>query len=144
MESKLKNQNQSKYSLMLQPKLKNLCVLSFMMSCFLIVLLSLTLMDEESGTSNYLLLLLEIGSLVGVLLMWRLERVGFYIYTVSEILPWLVFLLVEDRSKIFNGTIALPNFISDGFYFITIGMLLIDAIFIIYYFKAIKEIKKAN
>jgi len=46
---------------------------------------------EQYGILVYVIVILSnIGCLIGVLLMWKLKKIGFYIYTVNEFLPIFV------------------------------------------------------
>ena len=61
-----------------------------------------TFLMMESNTylklSPYINLVFMLGSFLGVMLMWKLNKKGFYIYAVAEILPYISYLFV-DASK---------------------------------------------
>ncbi len=68
-------------------------------------------------------LLATIFSLVGVIMMWRLDRIGFFIYSVAELATNLFSMSSENESKSYGGTIF---------------MVLLDLVFIALYFTQLK------
>ncbi len=86
--------------------------------------------------SPYFNLVFMLGSLLGVIMMWNLNKKGFYIYAVAEILPYISYLFV-DGSKISipglsPGTGALFMMVS------LILMILCDLVFVFLYSKNLK------
>ena len=48
--------------------------------------------------NNLVGLIAALGCLAGVIMMWKLNRTGFYIYAVAEIIPPIVALVLSGRS----------------------------------------------
>jgi len=68
-------------------------------------------------------LIATVFSLIGVIMMWRLDRIGFFIYTVAELATNLFSMSGDNESRSLGGTIF---------------MVLLDLIFIILYFTQLK------
>ena len=73
-------------------------------------------------------LIANIFSLAGVIMMWRLERVGFFIYALAELIPNFISIKVGNQeNESYVGLIV---------------SLLIDLTFITLYFVNLKHMKK--
>jgi hypothetical protein len=82
-------------------------------------------MEQEMDIPNWynlLRALLDLTSIVGLVLMWRLRKNGFHAYTLSKLLLMLLPLLFLDRS------------------YMGIGDIMIAALFIAYYFFLLKSL----
>ncbi len=82
-------------------------------------------MEQEMAIPNWynlLRALLDLTSIVGLVLMWRLRKNGFHAYTLSKLLLMLLPLLFLDRS------------------YMGIGDIMIAALFIAYYFFLLKSL----
>ena len=69
-----------------------------------------------------LLAVLDIASVAGLVLMWRLRKNGFHCYTLAKLMLMLMPLLFLDRS------------------FVSIGDIMIGVLFIAYYFFLFKQL----
>jgi hypothetical protein len=72
-------------------------------------------------------LLATVFSLIGVIMMWRMDRIGFFIYSVAELSTNLFSMSGETESRSYGGTIF---------------MVLLDLVFIILYFTQVKFMKR--
>jgi hypothetical protein len=72
-------------------------------------------------------LLATVFSLIGVIMMWRMDRVGFFIYSIAELSTNLFSMSGETESRSYGGTIF---------------MVLLDLVFIILYFTQVKFMKR--
>ena len=87
----------------------------------------------------YLTIAFNLLSLLGVLMMWNFNKVGFYIYSISEILPYSSYLFVDASSLAIPGLPA--GSAATYMMFFIIIMVLIDLVFVALYAKALKEIE---
>ncbi len=99
-----------------------------------------TFLMMESNTylklSPYINLVFMLGSFLGVMMMWKLNKKGFYIYAVAEILPYISYLFV-DASKIsvpglsagMGATVMMVSLVF---------MILCDLVFVFLYSKNLK------
>jgi hypothetical protein len=78
---------------------------------------------HEFGTVCLYGLIATVFSLVGVLMMWRLDRIGFFIYSVAELSTNLFSMSGEAETRSYGGTIF---------------MVLLDLVFIALYFTQLK------
>jgi len=78
-------------------------------------------------------------SFLGVFMMWNLNKTGFFIYSIAEILPYTAYLFLG------NNAFSMANsIVSGGAKFAMIGivlMVLVDLIFVGLYAKCTKEMK---
>ncbi len=72
-------------------------------------------------------LIATVFSLIGVIMMWRLDRIGFFIYTVAELATNLFSMSGDNESRSLGGTIF---------------MVLLDLVFIILYFTQLKAMTR--
>jgi hypothetical protein len=56
--------------------------------------------------SPYINLIFMLGSFLGVMMMWKLNKTGFYIYAVAEILPYISYLFVDASKMSIPGVSA--------------------------------------
>lgn len=78
-------------------------------------------------------------SFLGVLLMWNLNKKGFYIYAIAEILPYTSFIFMGKNSLSMMGPTGASNTaIAMG---VLIFMVVIDVVFVTLYVKTLKEMK---
>lgn len=68
-------------------------------------------------------LIATVFSLIGVIMMWRLDRIGFFIYTVAELGTNLFSMSTGTEGRSYGGTIF---------------MVLLDLVFIVLYFTQVK------
>ena len=111
-----------------------LCTLSFIMACIMIILSALKTMDTANSTATYVMIVLESASLFAVIMMWQLKKMGFFIYVIAEILPWVLLFS-------FGGTVYLPSQVSNSPYLILGSAMLIDLVLILLYLRTFKEMK---
>ena len=78
------------------------------------------------------LLIANIFSLIGVIMMWRLEKIGIFIYTIAEL-----------STHFFHVDLGLPEQESNSYMGLIFGVL-IDLVFIVMYFTNIKFMNKNN
>ena len=85
-------------------------------------------MRELSKVSLYFLLA-NIASLIGVVMMWRLNRIGFFVYAAAELITnfFSINIAIPDEQRSYTGLI---------FY------LVIDILFIVLYAMNLKYMKK--
>lgn len=87
----------------------------------------------------YLDLVYLLISFLGVMMMWNLKRVGFYMYVVAELLPYTSLLLLgKSALKMMGGpggntTIAMAMMII---------MIVLDILFFVLYSRNLKEMNK--
>lgn len=75
-------------------------------------------------------LIATIFSLIGVIMMWRLEKIGFFIYAIAELSTnFFSMNMGNDQEKSYVGTIF---------------AIVIDLVFIILYFQNLKHMNKKN
>jgi len=86
---------------------------------------------SEISKSCLCFLVANIVSLVGVVMMWRLNRIGFFIYVAAEI-----------ASNFFSINVEIPN--EQKSYLGLIFYLAIDILFIVLYAMNLKYMKKAG
>ena len=94
----------------------------------------------ESNTylklSPYINLVFMLGSFLGVMLMWKLNKKGFYIYAVAEILPYISYLFVDASKMSVPGLSA-----GMGATLMMVGlifMILCDLVFVFLYSRNLK------
>lgn len=88
--------------------------------------------------SPYLNLVYALLSFVGVLIMWKLQKKGFYIYLAGELLPYLGFIVAGKESMAAMNMAGGPGGQSMGGIILGV-MLLFDAAFIIMYAVNLKR-----
>lgn len=75
-------------------------------------------------------LIANVFSLIGVIMMWKLERIGFFIYTIAELVPnFLSSNMGIEKEKSYGGMIF---------------MVLVDLVFIIMYLVNLKYMNNKN
>jgi hypothetical protein len=86
---------------------------------------------HEFGMVCVYSLIINVFSLLGVIMMWRLERIGFFIYTIAELSSNFVSmdLNMGEESKSYGGLIF---------------SVVIDLAFIVMYFMNLKHMNKKN
>ena len=87
---------------------------------------------QEIGKISALTLFANIASLVGVIMMWRLNKIGFYIYAVAEFLTYFFGMNINggaSEGKSYGGTIF---------------MIVLDLAFIAMYAVNLKYMNKSN
>lgn len=87
----------------------------------------------------YLDILYILLSFLGVFMMWNLNKKGFYIYSIAEILPYTAYIFLGDSTFGFANSI-----IPGGAKFAMIAiifMVIIDLVFVALYSKCLKEMK---
>ena len=82
--------------------------------------------------SPYFNLVFMLGSFLGVMMMWKLNKKGFYIYAVAEILPYISYLFVDGSKMAIPG--LSPALMMVGLVF----MILCDLVFVFLYSKNLK------
>lgn len=87
---------------------------------------------------NYILILMELVSLVGVIMMFNLKRVGFYIYAAIEILPYSLMIFSSQDSSVDMG----GQFGAGAVKAFMIIFVLIDLAFVVMYGLNLKHMKK--
>jgi hypothetical protein len=94
--------------------------------------------------NNLLTLVLNIGSLVGVILMYKMKKKGFMIYAISEFVPYLTMIFFSGQSsKMFGGDFFKVSGMSmQTLVIISITiMVLIDGLFVFLYSRHLKSLK---
>jgi hypothetical protein len=87
---------------------------------------------------NYILILIELVSLLGVIMMFNLKKVGFYIYAAIEILPYsLMIFSAGDASVDMGGQLG-----AGAVKAVMIIFVLIDLAFVVMYGLNLKHMKK--
>ncbi|MBR4155339.1 MAG: hypothetical protein IKU01_01365 [Bacteroidales bacterium] len=80
------------------------------------------------GSGYYFIeMLLFIASFIGVLMMWRLQKKGFHVYTISQIL------------MLITTSVFVVSKVGGGFPFVTV---LLTALFVMMYFSHYKKVMK--
>lgn len=87
----------------------------------------------------HLTIVFNLLSLLGVLMMWNFNKVGFYLYSIAEILPYGSYLFVDASSLAIPGLPA--GSAATYMMFFIIIMVLIDLAFVALYAKGLKEIE---
>jgi hypothetical protein len=82
--------------------------------------------------SPYFNLLFMLGSFLGVMMMWNLNKKGFYIYAVAEILPYISYIFV-DASKM-----SIPGLSPALMMAALVFSILCDLVFVFLYSKNLK------
>jgi uncharacterized Tic20 family protein len=90
--------------------------------------------------SAYLNISFTLLSFLGVLMMWKLKRSGFYIYTIAELIPYVVTLLVSSKSA--NMLNSMPSTYKNIAIVFLIFMVLFDIAFIVMYGMNLKKMDK--
>ncbi len=88
--------------------------------------------------SQHLNILYNLLSFLGILMMWNLNKTGFYIYSVAEILPYISYVFVDASSMSIPGLPA--DSASTYLMVFLVLMIVIDLIFVSLYAKSYKEI----
>lgn len=94
--------------------------------------------------NNLLSLVLNIGSLVGVIMMYKLKRKGFFIYAISEFVPYLtMFFMSANSTKMMGGDFLKVAGLSPiALMIISMSiMMIIDGLFVFLYSKHLKSLK---
>jgi hypothetical protein len=89
--------------------------------------------------SPYLNLVYALLSFVGVLMMWKLQKKGFYIYLAGELLPYLGFIVAGKESMAAMNMAGGPAGVESMGIIILSLMLVFDAVFIIMYAVNLKK-----
>ncbi len=87
--------------------------------------------------SQHLNVLYNLLSFLGILMMWNLNKTGFYIYSFSEILPYISYVFVDASAMSIPGLPA--NSASTYLMVFLVSMIVIDLIFVSLYAKSFKE-----
>lgn len=90
--------------------------------------------------SNVFSLLFNIGSLIGAFYMWNMKRIGFHIYTISELLPY-PFLFKSGKIAMNTMSGLLGSVGSGSMVAAMIMLILFDALFIILYGLNLKKMQ---
>ncbi len=90
--------------------------------------------------SPYLAFVYVILSFLGVIMMWKLNKKGFFIYVAGEILPYLGFIVAGKQSMNMMASMGGGAAQSIGIV-VTVLMLLFDIAFIIMYWVNLKHLK---
>ncbi len=90
--------------------------------------------------SPYLEIVYTLLSFMAVLMMWNLKRIGFYMYSIVEIIPYISLFFVSTKSISIPGLSA--NTAASFMLFGTILMILIDLLFVFLYSRNLKEMNK--
>lgn len=85
--------------------------------------------------AHYLGFIYTLLSFLGVMMMWKLKKNGFYLYAIAEILPYAGFIFAGKESMKMMGTGASATF---GMVIIAL-MIIIDVVFVGLYAKNLKE-----
>jgi hypothetical protein len=89
---------------------------------------------------NLFSLILNIGSLIGALMMWNLKKTGFHIYTLCELIPY-VFLFGAGKATM-NAMAGMFGGLAQGGMAVVMAILIIfDALFIGLYAMNLKHMK---
>lgn len=86
--------------------------------------------------SPYINLVFMLGSFLGVMMMWKLNRNGFYIYAVAEILPYISYLFIDASKMSIPGLSA-----GMGSALVMVGLILsilCDLVFVFLYSRNLK------
>lgn len=89
--------------------------------------------------SPYLSIVFVLISLMSVIMMWNLNKNGFYIYSIAELLPYIGFFFMDSKSITIPGLPA--NY---GSILMMVGfvlMLLFDILFVVLYQRNLKYMK---
>jgi uncharacterized Tic20 family protein len=82
--------------------------------------------------SNLFSLIFNIGSLIGAFLMWNMKKIGFHIYTLSELLPYpFIFATGKTAMNALSGVFG--GVASGSMVGAMIMLILFDALFIVLY-----------
>lgn len=80
----------------------------------------------------YFTLLFMLGSFLGVMMMWNLNKKGFYIYAVAEILPYISYIFVDANKMSIPGLSPALMMVALVF------SILCDLVFVFLYSKNLK------
>lgn len=94
--------------------------------------------DTYMQISQYLGLVYLLGSFLGVLMMWKLNKKGFYIYLVSELLPYTGFLFMAGKGSSFSLSVGGESMKIIGIIFGILAVL-IDVAFMVMYWMNLKH-----
>jgi hypothetical protein len=88
-------------------------------------------------------LALQFASLVGVIMMFRLKKMGFYIYVAAELLPYATgFLMAKDGTNAFTSMMGpLGDKFKSMIYVFIALVVIIDLLFIFLYSRHTKSMK---
>lgn len=87
--------------------------------------------------SPYINMVCMLISFLGILMMWNLNRKGFYIYAIAEILPYTMYLFTGLKSMPLPG---IPeHLVATVMMTVIVLMVLCDLVFVFLYSKTLKE-----
>lgn len=86
--------------------------------------------------SPYFNLLFMLGSFLGVIMMWNLNKKGFYMYAIAEILPYISYIFIDFSKMSIPGLSASTG--ATFFMIFLIFMILCDLVFVFLYSKNLK------
>lgn len=95
--------------------------------------------NPYSKVAPYLDLLYIILSFLGVIMMWNLNKIGFYIYSIAEILPYTAYLFL-GKNAFGMANSMVPGGATIAMIFIIL-MVIIDLVFVALYSRCLKEMK---
>jgi hypothetical protein len=90
--------------------------------------------------SPYLEIVYTLLSFAAVLMMWNFKRTGFYMYSISEIIPYVSLFFVDAKSVSIPGISS--GSVASIMMFATVVMILIDLLFVFLYSRNLKEMNK--
>jgi hypothetical protein len=100
-----------------------------------------TMESQQFAAVNWgMTLIANVFTLLGAILMWRLKRVGFYIYCAAELIPMIVSLAFLNGAKAMTSSMAM---LGSSFGVIMIVLIfLLDLLFIFLYSRNLKHMTK--
>ncbi len=101
--------------------------------------------SKASAWNNLLSLVLNIGSLIGAIMMYKMQKKGFWLYTISEFLPYITMIFFGgNASKMGGGQFMQLTGISMQTLVIIsmVVMVLIDGLFIFLYSRHLKSMQQ--
>lgn len=109
--------------------------------------IGIILETEKYKIPNWLLAFIgNILSLAGAIMMWKLRRIGFWIYAVAEVIPFLLSVFAFNALKSVTGTFAMFGSVFEkiGTMIAVLIILIFDAAFIGMYAANLKHMKYTN
>ncbi len=95
-------------------------------------------LTQRDPTGQVIGLLFQVLSLVGVIMMWKLKKVGFYIYTAAELLPYPATFLTSGAKSATAIVGALGQTFESIVYVVIALVVIIDLVFIFLYSRNLK------
>lgn len=92
--------------------------------------------------SQHLNILYNLISFLGILMMWNFNKIGFYLYSFAEILPYISYVFVDASSMSIPGLPA--DSASTYLMVFLVLMIVVDLVFVSLYAKSFKSIESKS